>query len=79
MRELVVTAKFKRSVKKFVQRNMVLQRQIEKTLSKMAEDVFMPSQYYSVKPPSPQIWGSDSVKSPSIGGFRGQINNKLIL
>lgn len=43
MRELVVTTKFKRSVKKFVQRNMVLQRQIEKTLLKMAEDVFMPS------------------------------------
>jgi hypothetical protein len=29
-----------------------------------------------VLPPSPQIWGSNSVKSPSIGGFRRQINNK---
>ncbi len=43
MRELILTSRFKRSLKKFVQRNQVLQQQIEKTLLKMEEDVFAPS------------------------------------
>jgi mRNA-degrading endonuclease YafQ of YafQ-DinJ toxin-antitoxin module len=43
MRELIVTARFRRSLKRFVQRDNVLQRQIEKTLLQMEEDVFAPS------------------------------------
>jgi len=43
MRNLILTSKFKRSLKKFVQGNIILQRQIEKTLSQMSEDVFAPS------------------------------------
>ena len=43
MRKLVLTAKFKRSLKKFVQRNVSLQRQVERTLLQMTEDVFAPS------------------------------------
>ena len=42
MRKLVLTSKFKRSLKKFVQRNVGLQRQVEKTLLQMTEDVFAP-------------------------------------
>ena len=30
-------------------------------------------QYLSVKPPSPQVWGSRIRKSPRLGGFRGQL------
>lgn len=40
MRKLVVTSGFKRALKKFVQRNTLLERQVEKTLLKMSEDVF---------------------------------------
>jgi mRNA-degrading endonuclease YafQ of YafQ-DinJ toxin-antitoxin module len=43
MRELILTARFRRSFKKFVQRNMVLQRQVEKTLLQMREHVFAPN------------------------------------
>jgi len=43
MRKVVLTSKFKRSLKKFVQRNAILQGQVEKTLLQMAEDVFAPS------------------------------------
>ena len=43
MRKVILTSKFKRSLKKFVQRNAVLQGQVEKTLLQMAEDVFAPS------------------------------------
>lgn len=40
MRKLVLTAKFKRSFRKFVSRNSQLQKKIEKTLKQMEEDVF---------------------------------------
>jgi addiction module RelE/StbE family toxin len=40
MRKLILTSKFKRSLKKFVQRNVALQQQVEKTLLQMTEDVF---------------------------------------
>ncbi|MCY7332732.1 MAG: type II toxin-antitoxin system mRNA interferase toxin, RelE/StbE family [Pseudanabaena sp. CAN_BIN31] len=40
MRKLILTSKFKRSLKKFVQRNIALQQQVEKTLLQMTEDVF---------------------------------------
>ena len=40
MRELILTARFRRSFKKFVQRNTALQRQVEKTLLQMRDDVF---------------------------------------
>lgn len=43
MTELILTARFRRSFKKFVQRNRVLQRQVEKTLLQMRKDVFAPS------------------------------------
>ena len=43
MRKVILTSKFKRSLKKFVQRNAILQGQVEKTLLQMAEDVFAPS------------------------------------
>jgi mRNA-degrading endonuclease YafQ of YafQ-DinJ toxin-antitoxin module len=43
MRELVLTLRFKRSLKKFVRRNGVLQQQVDRALAKMAEDVFSPS------------------------------------
>ena len=40
MRKLILTSKFKRSLKKFVQRNAALQQQVEMTLLQMTEDVF---------------------------------------
>jgi len=43
VRELILTTRFKRSFKKFVQRNAALQRQVEKTLLQMREDVFAPN------------------------------------
>jgi mRNA interferase YafQ len=43
MRKLVVTSKFKRALKKFVNRNASLQQQVEKTLLQMTEDIFAPS------------------------------------
>ncbi len=43
MKQLILTSRFKRSLKKFVQRNPVLQKQVEKTLLQMQEDVFAPS------------------------------------
>ena len=43
MRKLVLTSKFKRSLQKFVQRNVGLQRQVERTLLQMTEDVFAPN------------------------------------
>lgn len=41
IRELVLTPRFQRSFRKFVRRNPQLQRNIEKTLVKMREDVFI--------------------------------------
>ena len=43
MRKLVLTSKFKRSLKKFVQRNANLQRQIDKTLLQMTQDILVSS------------------------------------
>ena len=43
MRKLVVTSKFKRALKKFVNRNASLQQQVEKTLLQMTEDIFAPN------------------------------------
>ncbi len=43
MRELILTSRFKRSLKKFVQRNHLLQQQVEKTLLQMEKDVFASS------------------------------------
>ena len=43
MKQLILTSRVKRSLKKFMQRNPVLQKQVEKTLLKMQEDVFAPS------------------------------------
>jgi len=43
MRKLVLTSKFKRSLKKFVQRNATLQKQIDKTLLQMTQDIFASS------------------------------------
>ena len=43
MKQLILTSRFKRSFKKFVQRNPVLQKQVEKTLLQMQEDVFAPN------------------------------------
>ena len=43
MRKLVLTSKFKRSLKKFVQRNANLQRQIDKTLLQMTQDILASS------------------------------------
>lgn len=41
IRELVLTPRFQRSFRKFVRRNPQLQRNIEKTLVKMREDIFI--------------------------------------
>ncbi len=43
MRALVLTPKFKRAFRKFVQRDQKLQKRIETTLSQMQLDVFAPS------------------------------------
>jgi addiction module RelE/StbE family toxin len=43
MREVVLTVRFKRSLKKFVRRNAVLGQQVDRTLKLMKEDVFAPS------------------------------------
>ncbi len=40
MRELVLTPKFKRAFRKFVGREIKLQKRIEDTLAQMQEDVF---------------------------------------
>lgn len=40
MRELVLTPKFKRAFRKFVQRDNKLQKRIENTLIQMQQDVF---------------------------------------
>lgn len=40
MRKLIQTPKFRRSFKKFVRQNVGLQRQVERTLLQMMEDVF---------------------------------------
>lgn len=42
-RELILTPKFKRVFRKFVQRNARLQKRIEDTLLQMQEDVFVTS------------------------------------
>lgn len=41
MRPLVLTAKFKRAFRKFVKRNVDLQKRIEDTLLQMEADVFL--------------------------------------
>jgi mRNA interferase YafQ len=43
MRELVLTAKFRRAYKKFVSRDRRLQRAIDSALVAMSEDLYMPS------------------------------------
>ena len=43
MREIILTVRFKRSLKKFVRRNALLQKQVEQTLKLMREDTFAPS------------------------------------
>lgn len=43
MRKLILTSRFKRSLKKFIQKNPALQKQVEITLLQMAEDIFAPS------------------------------------
>ena len=43
MRKLIQTPKFRRSFKKFVRQNVGLQRQVERTLLQMMEDVFAPT------------------------------------
>ena len=43
MKKLVVTSKFKRALKKFVNRNASLQQQVEKILLQMTEDIFAPN------------------------------------
>ena len=43
MRELVLTAKFRRAYKKFVGRDKRLQKAIDSTLIAMSEDLFTPS------------------------------------
>jgi addiction module RelE/StbE family toxin len=43
MRKLVLTSRFKRSLRKFVKRDRRLSRQIEKTLQQMEVDVFAPN------------------------------------
>ncbi len=40
MKQLILTSRFKRSLKKFVQRDPVLQKQVENTLLQMQEDIF---------------------------------------
>ena len=40
MRDLVLTAKFKRSFRKFARRDAILQKRIENALRKMKADVF---------------------------------------
>jgi mRNA interferase YafQ len=40
MRELITTPKFDRSLRKFTNRNLELQRKVQKTLEQMEEDVF---------------------------------------
>jgi addiction module RelE/StbE family toxin len=42
-RKFVITSRFKRSLSKFVKGNRRLEKQIEKTLSAMSEDVFAPN------------------------------------
>ncbi|MCU7245560.1 MAG: type II toxin-antitoxin system mRNA interferase toxin, RelE/StbE family [Microcystis aeruginosa WS75] len=41
MREIILTVRFKRSLKKFVRRNARLRKQVDQTL--MQEDMFAPS------------------------------------
>ncbi len=43
MRQLIRTSKFRRALKKFVGRDVGLQRQVERTLGQMAEDIFAPN------------------------------------
>ena len=43
MRKLVLTSKFKRSLKKFIQRNANLQKQIDRTLLQMTQDILASS------------------------------------
>ena len=43
MRELVLTARFKRAYRKFVKRDPSLQKRIEDVLEQMQEDVFSPN------------------------------------
>lgn len=43
MRKLVLTAKFKRALRKFVKRNPDLKNRVESTLQRMEIDVFAPS------------------------------------
>ena len=43
MREILLSPKFKRAFRKFVQRNPRLQAQIEDTLQQMQADVYAPS------------------------------------
>ncbi len=43
MRQLIQTSKFRRALKKFVGRDISLQRQVERTLEQMTEDIFAPS------------------------------------
>lgn len=43
MRKIVISNKFKRSVRKFTRRNPQLQARIEKTISELSNDIFDPS------------------------------------
>lgn len=42
MRQLVLTPNFKRAYGKFIRRDTILQRRLEKTLQQMQADVFAP-------------------------------------
>ncbi len=43
MRKLILTSRFKRSLRKFIKRDKSLQRQIEETLRQMEADLFAPN------------------------------------
>jgi mRNA interferase YafQ len=43
MREIILTVRFKRSLKKFVRRDPLLRKQVDRTLKLMQEDMFAPS------------------------------------
>ena len=43
MRKIVLTSRFKKSLKKFIKGNKYLQQKIEKTLQQMEIDVFFPN------------------------------------
>jgi mRNA interferase YafQ len=43
MREIILTVRFKRSLKKFVRRDPLLRKQVDRTLKLMQEDISAPS------------------------------------